>query len=75
MATKDTSLPPKFRRGKIEATPPADDNMDPSRYQWCPEMVEIMADFGQTPADMIVSDNEDEIDIQKDEHGELFPMT
>ena len=47
--------------------------MDPtgsgSEYPWCPEVVEIMAKYGQTPADMIVSDDEDETDIQ-DSKGE-----
>ena len=78
MAPKDTSLPPKVRKtwqnSGIETTPSADDNLNPTEHPLCPEIVEIMAKYGQTPADLIVSDesdDEDEIDtIPKDSNGE-----
>jgi hypothetical protein len=34
--------------------------VDPTEYPWCPEIVEIMANYGQTPANMIVSDDDSE---------------
>ena len=73
MAPKDTSLPPKvcktWQNSGIKTTPSADDNLDPTERPLCPEIVKIMAKYGQTPADLIVSDesdDEDEIDIPKD---------
>jgi hypothetical protein len=87
MAPNDTTLPPKVRRPRIlaDTTPSADDNADhhptvPTENSWCPEIVEILAKYGQTPADiqedqdMIVSDDEDENATKKPqaEEGELF---
>ena len=46
--------------------------MDPTEHQWCPEIVDIMAKYGQKPEDFIVSDDEDETDIQGSD-GEQFP--
>lgn len=82
MAPSETSLPPKVRKSwqnpGIESIPSADDNFDPTEYRWCPEVLEIMAKYGQTPADMIVSDvdSEDGIDSDikdSDSDGEQFP--
>ena len=62
-------------------TPSADDNEGPTEHTWCPEVVEIMAKDGQTPADFIDSDGSDEesrimihdgMDIQNSD-GEPFP--
>ena len=68
MAAKETSLPPKVRKSwlksGIETNPPADDNVDLAKHSWCPEVVEVMAKYGQTPADLVLSDDEDEIEIQ-----------
>jgi hypothetical protein len=78
MIPKDTSLSLKvcksWQNSGIEITPSTDDNMDPNECQWCPEVVEIMEEYGQTPADFIVSDNdsEGEVDIQ-DSDGDYFP--
>ena len=76
MIPKDTSLPPKVRKSwqnsSTEITPSTDDNTDPNEYPWCPEVIEIMEEFGQTPADFIVSDNEGEVEIQ-DSDGDHFP--
>ena len=47
--------------------------MNPTEHPLCPEIVEIMAKYGQTPADLIVndeSDDKDEIDIPKDSNRE-----
>ena len=75
MAPKETSLPPKVRKSwqksGIEANPPADDNVDLAEHSWCPEVLEVMAKHGQTPADLVVSDDEDEIEIQAPA-GECF---
>lgn len=61
----------------IETASSADDNMDPSSHptELCPEIVEIMARYGQAPADLTVSDDEDieeENGIQYSD-GEQFP--
>jgi hypothetical protein len=78
MIPKDTSLSLKVRKSwqnsGIEITPSTDDNKDPNEYQWCPEVVELMEEYGQAPADFIVTDNdsEGEVDIQ-DSDGDYFP--
>lgn len=76
MVPKDKSLPPKVRKSwqnsGIVTSPSVGDNMDPNEHPWCPEVVEIMEEFGQTPADFIDSDNEDEVDVQ-DSESEYFP--
>ena len=85
--SKDTSLPPKSRKfwpdsRIVETTSSGDDptgtGTDPTavtEHTWCPEIVDIMAKFGQTPADMIVSDDEDSDTGEKDSDasGEQFP--
>ena len=72
MAQNDTSLPPKVRKSWQNSSTEAHSvNMDPTaEHQWCPEIVDIMAKYGQTPEDFIVRDDEDGADIQD---GEQFP--
>ena len=72
MAQNDTSLPPKVCKSwQNSGTEAHSVNMDPTaEHQWCPEIVDIMAKYGQTPEDFIVRDDEDGVDIQD---GEQFP--
>ena len=72
MAQNDTSLPPKVRKSWQNSSTAAHSvNMDPTaEHQWCPEIVDIMAKYGQTPEDFIVRDDEDGADIQD---GKQFP--
>src|SRR6266446_6830554 len=81
MASKETSLPPKIRKSWLksgtETTPSADDNVDLTEHSWCPEVVEIMAKYGQTPADLdplVVSDDEDEIEIHDTDGGDVVSL-
>ena len=79
MAPKDTNLPPKvcklLQKSGIETTPSVDDNVDPTEHPWSPEIVDIMAKYGQTPEDFIDSNDEDEIGIKMDSVGEQFSKT
>ena len=82
MAPKDTNLPPKvcklLQKLGIETTPSVDDNVDPTKHPWSPEIVDIMAKYGQTPEDFIDSDefnDEDKSGIKMDSIGEQFSET
>ena len=61
-----------WQNSGIEAPSVNNNIMDPTEHQWCPEIVDIMAKYGQKPEDFIVSDDDDETDIQGSD-GEQFP--